>query len=430
MGVKNRLAEHGIQAKTELFEWSGKNTHPERIFWSERLTDKLIEYGKNQRTFIVAHSHGGTIADMAISNTERDFWPEGVITFGTPFIYVYPRKYQNFIRMAKFSVISLIVLFFMYCFSYASATFRFMPNIYILSFVVITGIFSSILFYLKVMNWLRSWLGRSSECANVLFERDRENSLPFICYTSIFDIAHIGLNTWSGATSILRWIPYLLLIILLSAIPSLFFSAQYLIFGGSDVASALIAIRDYLQPFIPSFVISDTNYDMEIVSRYIILAFFLGSMSFSISMIIVIILSIPFSVAFSWLLRNHKYGYGDEGPLWHVTHDIGIRKRPNKQSLQIRTFYPKAYLHREWMHNYFPYHQDMPASVAQHIVEWPGSLLNPGEKSLGILYWTLLQALMALCGIILGVVIMSDIIIRTSAFLGAWFGWMLEWRYQ
>lgn len=119
------------------FNWSGINSHEDRRTAAfdlktriqKELRDIEIRTGQDYRSYydggiyIVAHSHGGTLTRLALNvwddpdsppQTDR---PDGVVTFGSPFIHFKPRALGLLgLRLAAWStiVIGLVVLLIYY----------------------------------------------------------------------------------------------------------------------------------------------------------------------------------------------------------------------------------------------------------------------------------------------------------------------------
>jgi len=67
------------------FEWSGANSHRARVGAAQRLREVLLLIG-DKRVTVVAHSHGGNVALLAIHGIPALDEPPQLVTLGTPFI--------------------------------------------------------------------------------------------------------------------------------------------------------------------------------------------------------------------------------------------------------------------------------------------------------------------------------------------------------
>jgi pimeloyl-ACP methyl ester carboxylesterase len=95
------------------FQWSGRNSVMARLNASEKLAHDLEELQKDQpsaRHVIIAHSHGGTVAAMALQARptwdDRQPLPEikALICLATPFTYVSRSYDQNLFSIALGSI--------------------------------------------------------------------------------------------------------------------------------------------------------------------------------------------------------------------------------------------------------------------------------------------------------------------------------------
>lgn len=80
-----------ISTVIETFLWSGKNSVSAREQAAKELRAHLtnsLEKFPNDRHIVVAHSHGGTISNLAIADPKIDGRIERLICLATPFTYV------------------------------------------------------------------------------------------------------------------------------------------------------------------------------------------------------------------------------------------------------------------------------------------------------------------------------------------------------
>ena len=80
------------------FAWSGANTHADRMEAGARLA-QVIRDGHAQhpeaRHFVIAHSHGGNVALYATRDPSARHALSGIVTLGTPFLYVRSRRVER-----------------------------------------------------------------------------------------------------------------------------------------------------------------------------------------------------------------------------------------------------------------------------------------------------------------------------------------------
>jgi hypothetical protein len=84
--------------------WSGTNTHAERLKASTMVERCLMDQHRQHphaQHFVIAHSHGGTIALHACENESVRGSVSGVVTLGTPFIHTRRRDLRAPVRLFK-----------------------------------------------------------------------------------------------------------------------------------------------------------------------------------------------------------------------------------------------------------------------------------------------------------------------------------------
>ena len=82
----------------QYLNWSGRNTVSARISAAEKLAHLLeadSQHRPTTRRFIVAHSHGGTVALLATREAALRRTVAGVICLSTPFLLVRPRRFSE-----------------------------------------------------------------------------------------------------------------------------------------------------------------------------------------------------------------------------------------------------------------------------------------------------------------------------------------------
>jgi pimeloyl-ACP methyl ester carboxylesterase len=95
ISLKERI--HG-EVQIEPFEWSGRNLHFSRRRGAAKLRAHIVSVGTKfpqDRHFLIAHSHGGTVALYALVEPELLSLVSGVICLATPFIVSRPRQYPE-----------------------------------------------------------------------------------------------------------------------------------------------------------------------------------------------------------------------------------------------------------------------------------------------------------------------------------------------
>src|SRR6266496_206273 len=78
--------------------WSGRNSHSARLRAADHLRDHILNVSSlmpQARQILVAHSHGGNVAALAIRDPNIRSRIAGVVTLGTPFVIVAPRGFES-----------------------------------------------------------------------------------------------------------------------------------------------------------------------------------------------------------------------------------------------------------------------------------------------------------------------------------------------
>jgi hypothetical protein len=123
--LRNALNARGCDIEFSSLNWDGKNTYLSRLDGARNLAKDIIRI-RNEfsgKLFLICHSHGGNIARKAIDLTPSSQQPNGVITYGTPFIQFKNREVDLFLFISRIAltafalVISIIPLYILQYFS-------------------------------------------------------------------------------------------------------------------------------------------------------------------------------------------------------------------------------------------------------------------------------------------------------------------------
>jgi predicted alpha/beta-hydrolase family hydrolase len=101
--LRSSLEDSG--AAVLAFRWSGANTHSARRQAASELVSEMRRLHAqlpDSRLSIVAHSHGGHVARIAVDELEADV---GVVTLSTPFIGFVPRSIERWGYLLAVSVV-------------------------------------------------------------------------------------------------------------------------------------------------------------------------------------------------------------------------------------------------------------------------------------------------------------------------------------
>jgi hypothetical protein len=92
--LRSVLAARIPDAQFETFEWSGQNSHHERLAAGQALGKLVVELcsgHSDTKCFILAHSHGGNVALYALKDPRVAERVTGVVSIATPFLHFRPR---------------------------------------------------------------------------------------------------------------------------------------------------------------------------------------------------------------------------------------------------------------------------------------------------------------------------------------------------
>ena len=110
-GLRKSLAP--VQLELRRLRWSGRNTHGQRLEAAEQLRtdiDASLHDNPGIPHFIVAHSHGGSVACYALQDKRLSSAITGVLCLGTPFLHVHKSRLPKglyFVSLLTLLVFSL-----------------------------------------------------------------------------------------------------------------------------------------------------------------------------------------------------------------------------------------------------------------------------------------------------------------------------------
>ena len=98
--LRERLAAEYPDADIERFEWSGANRHRPRERAAEALRSRILD--NPVPTVIVAHSHGGNVAEQSLTGFDALHARTRIVAVGTPFLRFTDRRFGSIERSAAF----------------------------------------------------------------------------------------------------------------------------------------------------------------------------------------------------------------------------------------------------------------------------------------------------------------------------------------
>ncbi|OKO90157.1 hypothetical protein AC629_05070 [Bradyrhizobium sp. NAS80.1] len=93
--LESELREADIAASYRIFQWSGGNSVRDRARAAEELSHQLASDPDNANSIVIAHSHGGNVAFLAISKLGNRGANFHLITLATPFVRVFPARHAG-----------------------------------------------------------------------------------------------------------------------------------------------------------------------------------------------------------------------------------------------------------------------------------------------------------------------------------------------
>src|ERR1041384_1360860 len=165
----------GGETEFRSFDWSGRNSHRERLSAARRLANELSEYAASDDSaehVIVAHSHGGNVALYALREipSERQM-KFRVVCLGTPFMHAVARDVKEVADVLTLSfgipVAAVTIpwlLWFGTLASFDRPYFRatFSPTSRVLVFAVpLMLLFAAYWLLMSLRTWCRTWEERA-----------------------------------------------------------------------------------------------------------------------------------------------------------------------------------------------------------------------------------------------------------------------------
>ncbi|QDO84090.1 DUF2974 domain-containing protein [Shewanella psychropiezotolerans] len=111
--LRNIITDHiGISVSFQAFNWSGKNSHSERIKAARKLhvhLEKIIQEPTSGNIYVIAHSHGGNVAFYALKDSVLQSKISGVICLATPYIRCHERD-LDIVKRVLFAPLWLFII--------------------------------------------------------------------------------------------------------------------------------------------------------------------------------------------------------------------------------------------------------------------------------------------------------------------------------
>jgi len=96
--LESELRKKDIAASYRIFQWSGGNSVRDRARAADELSRQLASDPDNADSIVIAHSHGGNVAFLAISQLGSRGAYIRLITLATPFIRVFATRHRESLK--------------------------------------------------------------------------------------------------------------------------------------------------------------------------------------------------------------------------------------------------------------------------------------------------------------------------------------------
>jgi hypothetical protein len=96
--VESELRKENIAATFRIFQWSGGNSLRDRARAADELSSLLASDPDDANSIVIAHSHGGNIALLAVLKLGSQGATIHLVTLATPFIRVFPTRRRPYLE--------------------------------------------------------------------------------------------------------------------------------------------------------------------------------------------------------------------------------------------------------------------------------------------------------------------------------------------
>ncbi|MBX2855734.1 MAG: hypothetical protein KTR21_12150 [Rhodobacteraceae bacterium] len=404
--LRQDLAAGGADLSVKNLEWDGDNNHDIRRAGADKLMGVMREElakPEYDEVFIVGHSHGGTVARMAVNSLEPDEKrPSGVFTFGSPFLRFKPRSVRFMTSTLQWLVlgigglISLALLFFaVLALLVAIGPETGQPlvdgggsqsgskttNMVVLSLITAVAIGVTVLLHWLIRRWRRA-LEREQHRICGRYDPPEGQPVGYVCYHAYGDEAGVLLRFWGFFTWIMQTAIFILLYGAVAMLAIGFCLTAIKVFDMvaeqdlwalvmTPVVNALFALGDLIAPGETSGGLSAS--EMSKVLEYLP-SYVLGTAVITLGLMLVLALIVaPFALLIPWLLRRQYFAFGGEAFSWSLICDINADRLPNSRS-EMKSFFllPAAYFGKKFsmQHNYYYNDSRVITDMASRMLNW------------------------------------------------------------
>lgn len=373
--LRQALKKRDVELTVATLNWSGKNSHQARrqaALEMNRMLQGLDDpEAFRDGLFVIAHSHGGTVARLALNLSETGRDPDGVITFGSPFVRFVPRPIRRMLNYALWSYRLITV-----CLATLGASVVVrqawwiikshnnadMKNFvfWLATFVICTLI---ALLFDKLIRRSRDGLVAMQEQLRDQYDPPRHPGIGYLNYHARFDEAGLLLRFWS--------IPTWLTFTILSTIFSIGFFTVVAGFGGV-VLDTLINLDVPLNLSILEPVM--TFFGGAPVGEYSIRKFIyaiteVGSMII-LALIVLVSVVAPIGIYVPWLFRRTGFAFGGEKALWNIASVINVDRVASSSAEMRLVFLPRAWRRGRSQHSFYYEDPDLRREIVDRLANW------------------------------------------------------------
>lgn len=409
--LRAQLAEvaNGAQLTTERFLWSGDNRHQARRAAAVALVDRLkrgfpTRYDPSEEAytderlvrpngaaapddkefdeiFVIGHSHGGTIARLAMGLVSENEAPTGVITFGSPFVRFKPRELDTVCNVLRWlvRVIAFLSLVLIVGLAMADA----LPFNEFFDDQAKTGAVYAVLVLLVgfLLDWgikrVRDALRATQEMLHRDYDPTPTAKVGFLSYHAIFDEAGV----WLRILSFITWVFQTIVVTTLNSAYFITFMVIFgMIYGGfawfgypspewtNRIFSPLVVSYREVAPFFG--LQTQATLETFCVAKWLPGGVIISGFVTFVVLVALTMIAAPIALLLPTLLRSSGIGFGGEPFRWSLASEIDVDRTANPASELRVLFLPQAWLSGRLQHNYYYDAPKLHQEIAARMRHW------------------------------------------------------------
>ncbi|MEO1331018.1 MAG: hypothetical protein AAFW46_15310 [Pseudomonadota bacterium] len=382
--LRKRLAERDVELMVEPFHWSGENSHQARreaaLKLNERINTLEDQDARPDGLFVIGHSHGGTVARLAINLDPTDIDPDGVITFGSPFVRFEPRPIRKLMTALVWvmRVALLAGILAAGVLALASLGGDNQAAAIAAGGFALGGLVFAIFIDRAIRRFREAMVETQAELTEQ-FDPPGRSKTKYLNYHARFDEAGVLLRFWSTPTWVFHTLISTLVntsfLIVLTGVAALIYFA--LAFGGPYVPGLNLVVawlgQNVVEPILgsASSVIegpaAPTGLEM---ARWLPAGVLVAGVGTIIALTVAALVVGPIGVFLPWFLRKQNIAFGGEKPSWSIASDINVDRMASDNAELRFCFMPRAWMRGQWQHNYYYQDPKVVDEVAQRLAHW------------------------------------------------------------